>query len=386
MIPQHAKGRPGPSRKTRCLPMNDGGLGGRRAPPAFLAFCVLLLNSCTLPVLLRPLPPESAQDALIPPDLAFTMPGGVELPARAWLPPTGAAPRGVILALHGYTDSRDAWELSAPAFAAAGYSLYAPDQRGFGATATRGLWPGTTRLVDDAASLVAQLRARYPAQRLIVMGESMGGAVAALLAARPETAADATVLLAPAVWGWDQLSPALSATLRITVAMAPRWAPDPARAGGNILASDNIAALIRFGRDPLTIRAPTVSMTEGLVDLMTDAQAAMPRLHGLVLLAAGRRDQIVPPSATAAAWDKLSPGVRRAFYPHGYHLLLRDKDRALVLADILAWLRDPDAWLPSGADAAAAAWRAAAPWDAGVDPAAPAAQWDGAWQDPVWPY
>jgi alpha-beta hydrolase superfamily lysophospholipase len=323
---------------------------------------------------------------MIPPDLAFRMPDGARLPVRAWLPPVGSKLQGVILALHGYTDSRDAWELAAPVFAQAGYAFYAPDQRGFGATASRGVWPGTTRLVDDGAAMLTQLQARYPGQRRIVMGESMGGAVAALLAARPDEAADATVLLAPAVWGWDQLNPVLAATLRITDTVAPRWAPDPARAGGHILASDNIAALLRFGRDPLTIRAPTVSMTKGLVDLMTEAQAAMPRLHGAVLIAAGRRDQIVPPSATAVAWARLPPDVRRAFYPHGYHLLLRDTDSALVLADILAWLHDPEAWLPSGADAAAAGWQASTPWDAGLDPLAPAAHWDGAWQEPVWPY
>jgi acylglycerol lipase len=366
--------------------MKAGGLGGRHPAPALLLFCLLLLSACALPTLLRPLPPEGPRDALIPPDISFRMDDGASLPARVWLPSGGVKLRGVILGLHGYTDSRDAWELSAPAFAEAGYAFYAPDQRGFGGTATRGVWPGTARLVADAAGLEAQLRARYPGQRLIAIGESMGGAVAAVLNARTVEGADATVLLSPAVWGWDQLNPFLATTLRVTDTVAPRWAPDPAHAGGHILASDNIEALIRFGRDPLTIRAPTVGMTRGLVDLMTEAQSAMKALRGPVLIAAGRRDQIVPPSATASAWAKLPPSVRRAFYPHGYHLLLRDTDRALVLADILAWLSDPDAWLPSGADAAAAAWPAAAPWDSGVDPLAPAAEWDAPWQDPVWPY
>jgi len=381
MIPQPC----GPRLAPHSL-MKAGGLGGRLAPPALLLLCLFLLSACALPALLRPLPPEGTTDVLIPPDTTFTMDDRASLPARVWLPPAGATLHGIILALHGYTDSRDAWELSAPVFAQAGYAVYAPDQRGFGGTASRGVWPGTARLVDDEAALLTQLGARYPGQKLIVIGESMGGAVAAVLAARPGSVADSTVLLAPAVWGWDQLNPVLAASLRITNSVAPRWAPDPARAGGHIVASDNIAALIRFGRDPLTIRAPTVSMTRGLVDLMSEAQTAMKALHGQVLIAAGRRDQIVPPAATASAWAKLPPSVRRAFYPHGYHLLLRDTDRALVLADILTWLHDPDAWLPSGADAGAAAWWAAAPWDSGVDPLAPAVVWDGTWQEPVWPY
>jgi acylglycerol lipase len=37
---------------------------------------------------------------------------------------------------------------------------------------------------------------------------------------------------------------------------------------------------------------------------------------------------------------------------------LRDKDRAVPIGDILAWIRDPQAPLPSGAQEAAAAWLA----------------------------
>ena len=76
--------------------------------------------------------------------------------------------------------------------------------------------------------------------------------------------------------------------------------------------------------------------------LMGEAHDAMAHLHGPVLLLDGRRDQLVPPAATASAWDGLPASVRRGFYPNGYHLLLRDRDRALVEADILAWLDDPD--------------------------------------------
>lgn len=325
-------------------------------------------------------------DPLIPPSLSFTMPDGYMLPARSWLPPQGTAWQGVILALHGYTDSRDGFEIAGPVFAAAGYAVFAPDQRGFGGTATRGDWPGSERLVDDAAALVAQLRARFPGQPVVLLGESMGGAVAALLAAGDRPAANAYVLMAPAVWGWPQLATPLDVLLRLTYAFAPHWSPDPGHAPIDVPASDNIPALLRFGHDPLTLRRPSIAMTKGLVDLMTSAQAAMPRLHGSVLIASGQRDHIVPAHAAAAAWAKLLPAVRRAFYPNGYHLLLRDKDRALVQADILSWLHHPNAWLPSGADAAAAAWVASAPYHARVSELAPAYSWDGFWQESLLPY
>ena len=39
----------------------------------------------------------------------------------------------------------------------------------------------------------------------------------------------------------------------------------------------------------------------------------------------------------------------RAFYPAGYHLLLRDHERITPIDDILAWIRHPGMPLPSGA-------------------------------------
>ena len=373
MLSPRRIGTPGPARQ------------GVFALGAMLAF-IVSLGGCTILHALQPAPPLGATDPPQPPNLVFTLSDSTLLPARAWFPPAGAPWRGVILALHGYTDSRDAWELPAPALAGAGYAVFAPDQRGFGATATRGHWPGTKRLVADAAELSAQLRARYPGTRLVILGESMGGAVALILAARPVQMADAFILSAPAVWGWEQLAPPLALTLRLTAWLAPGWAPDPGRVGEDITASDNIPALLRFGHDPLTLRQPTIGSTLGLVDLMTDAQHAAPALHGRVLILAGRRDQIVPPAATHAAWAHLPPSVRRAFYPHGYHLLLRDTDRALVQADILAWLADPDAWLPSGADAAAAAWLSDQAWNRDAPTLVPAASFDNTGVHPIWPY
>jgi alpha-beta hydrolase superfamily lysophospholipase len=332
-----------------------------------LLTATLILQACAALPLLRPLPPAlPPTDRMIPANFSFTMDDGTVLPARLWLPPPGAPVQGVMLALHGFTDSRDGWEIPAPVFVQSGYAVYAPDQRGFGQTASRGHWAGVARMVRDGDEAAAELRRRYPGVPLVVIGESMGGAVAAVMAAEPRPVADATVLSAPALWGWDQLSPDLAAILWTTDLVAPDWAPDPGRLGADIRASDNIPALYRFGRDPLTLRQPSIAQTRGLVDLMQAAQDVAPRLTGRVLILSGRRDQLVPPQATHAAWARLPETVRKAFYPDGYHLLLRDRDRALVLADIISWLGDPDHVLPSGADIAASAWLADHAWETDV--------------------
>jgi alpha-beta hydrolase superfamily lysophospholipase len=96
----------------------------------------------------------------------------------------------------------------------------------------------------------------------------------------------------------------------------------------------------------------------GLVDLMDAALAAAPRMRVPALFQYGGKDELVPKEATASTWRALprGGGPRMAYYPDGYHLLLRDLDRARPIGDIVAWLRDPSAALPSGADRAAEAW------------------------------
>ena len=329
--------------------------------------------------------PAQATPPLPAPDTVFRMRDGADLPARLWHPPAGVRPAGIILALHGFTDSRDAWTYPAPGFAAAGYLVVAPDQRGFGATADRGVWAGERAMVDDAAELAKRLRAQYPGP-LVLMGESMGGAVAMCLAVSQPVTADAYVLLSPAVWGRAQMALSVRAALWTAMRLAPGWRLTGTEIPIEIAATDNIDALLALAHDPLTLRGATVAMLRGLVDLMDSAQAAAPHLPPATLVLGGRRDQVIPPSATAAAWRKLPAGVRRGLYLNGYHLLLRDLDRALVHADILAWLADPGHWLPSGADINAAAWQADQAWDTDLPAVLPADTLDGAGLHKVWPY
>ena len=265
-----------------------------------------------------------------------------------------------MLALHGFNDSRDAWEYSAPEFAAAGVAVYAPDQRGFGAAPGRGLWPGAEALVADAAAMARLVRGLHPDVPLVLMGESMGAAALMVLATGAQAPAGASyVLIAPAVWGRARMNFVLSGALWLVTAVVPGLAVS--RAPVTIVASDNREALIRLSTDPLTVRRTRMDALGGLVDLMAAALAAAPRLLVPALFQYGGHDELVPKAATAATWRALprSGGPRMAYYPKGYHLLLRDLDRELPIGDIVAWLREPSAALPSGAEQAAAAWLAA---------------------------
>jgi alpha-beta hydrolase superfamily lysophospholipase len=116
---------------------------------------------------------------------------------------------------------------------------------------------------------------------------------------------------------------------------------------------------MRLSYDPLTIHDTRFDTVRGLVDLMDAAQASAPAMRTPALFLYGGKDDLIPPRATAATWRALPPGVAMAYYPGGYHLLLRDRDRAVVINDVIAWIADPAAPPPSGAEQAAKAWLAA---------------------------
>jgi alpha-beta hydrolase superfamily lysophospholipase len=147
--------------------------------------------------------------------------------------------------------------------------------------------------------------------------------------------------------------------MRTSLWLADHTVPGLTLTGGGfvkVTATDNREALIRLSTDPLTIHATRVDALKGLVDLMDRALAAAPHFRQPALFLYGGHDELVPARATAATWRALPAGPVKAFYPNGYHLLLRDKTRAVPLGDILSWIRNPSAPLPSGADKAALAW------------------------------
>ncbi|MFT9297404.1 MAG: alpha/beta fold hydrolase, partial [Gluconobacter sp.] len=139
--------------------------------------------------------PTAKETALISPDVTLSMSDGGHIPLRIY--PAAHSLKAVILALHGFGDSRDAWEFFAPPLSTAGIEIVAPDQRGFGATQDAGGWSSTARMVQDTREELAWLHGRYPDLPLYVMGESMGGAVALLLATNPPPELSGTILLAP---------------------------------------------------------------------------------------------------------------------------------------------------------------------------------------------
>lgn len=287
-------------------------------------------------------------------DNAIVMDDGAALPLRQWL--SAGEPRAIILALHGFNDYSNAFTSPATHWAESGVATFAYDQRGFGETPHRGLWPGEERMIEDLRVAAALLRARYPTTPLYLLGESMGGSVimAAATSGDPPSAAG-LILAAPAVWGRETQGPIQRSFLWFAAHTVP-WLPLTGE-GLNVHPSDNIPMLRELARDPLVIKETRIDAIYGLVNLMDVAYDAGPRLAGRTLVLYGAREDILPEDSVVATLRRLpaeaDPALRIALYPRGYHMLLRDLSAAEVLDDIVAWIADPAAPLPSGGDALA---------------------------------
>lgn len=311
---------------------------------------VLAVTGCGLPVRAPP-----AGEAVVAPRLeasAWVAADGVRLPVTRWRPEPEA--RGTVLALHGFAEHRDMFYALAPHLAAAGYEVVAYDQRGFGDTASRGRWPGRERLVADARTAWRLLREARPERPTYLLGHSMGGAVAALAVTGPNAIDPAaTILLAPAVHGWETVPWLQRAALTAGAWLMPSAAPR--QSWGRELADVQVTDDPRIRRvqagDPRVLHAVRLDMLYALVDLMDAALEAASALPPTTLIQYGAQDDIIPPQAACALLDRLASapgrGATFALYPDGYHYLARDLQRERTIGDMIHWLGAPGAALPS---------------------------------------
>lgn len=285
-------------------------------------------------------------------DDAIVMADGVRLPLRAWRPKEGA-PKAVVVALHGFNDYGNFFDAPGKFLAERGIAAYAYDQRGFGAAPQAGVWAGMPAMRDDARTAARLIRARHPGLPLYLLGESMGAAVLMTAATSNDPpAANGYILSAPAVWARTTMPWYQRAVLWLGVHTIP-WVTVTGR-GLNIVPSDNIEMLRALGRDPLVIKETRIDAIYGLTNLMDAALESSSRFDARALILYGEKDEIIPKRPTYLMLTRLPPSAteRRkvAIYGTGYHMLLRDLKAEIPLKDIAAWIADPVATLPSGAD------------------------------------
>ena len=299
----------------------------------------------TVPNLLRRAPAKSAKRSFaVPPPHPFLANDGQTLPVWSWLPKLCDIEH-VLIALHGNNDYSKAFQGVGEHLARQGISVFAYDQRGFGDTAQRGVWPGADQLIDDALKFLRFMRAHFPLARFSIMGESIGASVwLAALADTPDLDIHRIILVAPAVWGWNAMWFMQRAAL-LTVAHST--APNAHTTGVGLAfhASNNAKILREMALDPLVIKTVGVDNLFGLLALMQRSLQDARRIrYPSMLTLYGMRDAIIPRDSIRELLSALpaDQGHRVILYDEGWHWLLRDVQAESVWQDIAAWISETD--------------------------------------------
>ena len=303
----------------------------------------LLLVGCALPEA----PAQPAGIAAAPAG-HFKTADGVTLPLRRY--PAATPRKAVLLALHGFNDYSRFIEEPARYFAQQGIETIAYDQRGFGGASDRGRWSGADAMSADFLAMLESVRRDNPGVPLYALGESMGASVIAIALSRaPRTAIDGVIFATPAVWSHDTMPWYQRFGIWIGARLAPGFTISSTKF--DITPSDNRAVRVEMANDPLVFQATPLDRLEGLTDLMTLGQQAIPQVRQRALLLYGLRDVMMPRRPMIALFERWPAGnsdnYRFALYPNGYHMLMRDLQRAVVWRDAVSWMLQPEARLPS---------------------------------------
>ncbi len=310
-----------------------------------MVLAVMVLGACA-PGPASP-PPSSVVATPVLGGEAMIADDGTLLPLHTWN--AAGEPRAVVVAAHGMNDYGQAFDRPARLWKKAGITTYAIDQRGFGRALERGRWYGGERMADDLVALARLVRNRHPNVPVYLIGESMGGAVVLVAAARAEQGLlSGVVLSAPAVWGTGLRAAVTLDAAAVMGSLVPDATVPPLRVANP--STDDPAVLQRMREDPLIIHRTRFQTLAGIVDLMHDARIEARKLRVPVLLMLGDLDVHVPRDGVAALARDLPWETRIALYPKGRHLLMRTLDGDRITNDVSAWLFNPRNPLPSGAD------------------------------------
>ena len=271
---------------------------------------------------------------------------GLPLVTRHW-PMAGARPApGVALLVHGLGEHIGRYDHVARHLNQQGWAVVGHDHRGHGRSpGKRGALRDHHDFLHDLAAVVDAARRAYPTQPLVLIGHSLGGAIAARFAAalaEPVESApwerpiDALVLSSPA------LAIPISAVQRLLLATIGQLTPDVAVANGLRPAwiCHNPATVAAYQADPLVHDRVTGRLTSWLIEAGQTVRSRAANWRVPTLIMWGGEDRCVDPTGSAA-FAASAPRERVSSHPWPQlsHEIFNEVEQADVLAAMSGWLQ-----------------------------------------------
>lgn len=269
---------------------------------------------------------------------------GTRLYFRGALP--DVRPRAVVLISHGLGEHSGRYSNLTARLSAASYAVYGLDHRGHGRSeGERCFVDSFDDFVADLETFRTEVRTRHPDGPLILIGHSMGGAIALEYALHHQRTLDGLVLCAPASRLSAPVPWHIRAYARLLSIARPRkeWSRLDAALisrDGEVVAAYNDDPLVFHGALPVRLRSEIWRVAWTFPDRVDELRTPVLLLHGTAdaLVSIAASDLLADRVTAGGAVDSLCADFTYRTYPGLFHELFNEPERGDVLDDVMVWI------------------------------------------------
>ena len=270
---------------------------------------------------------------------ALPVGGQTERKIHVWEP---AAPRAVILALHGGMAHAGDYVTPALYFRAHGIATVSYDMCGHEG-AHRADIPGFQVFLDEGEKFLSWVKRSYPGLPIYVMGHSMGGLIATHLGLErfpADAAIKGFILSSPYYVNAIKVSPILQALSGVLAKLAPTMKV-PLAPLAEVLTHDRAITARHQADERDNIRASeiTVRFAHALGQAQLGLADKLPAWRYPLFAAIAGDDRLADSAASEAMLAKLPAGLLELHrYPANFHENFNELNREEIFAQILDWI------------------------------------------------
>lgn len=265
---------------------------------------------------------------------------GRKLFLRTWKPDnTGTELKGVILIAHGYAEHSDRYSYTAEFFTKKSFAVYAPDHYGHGRSeGIKADVPDFRIFVEDLLSVLSKIQDTEKDIPVFLLGHSMGGAIATILASKEETNLKGLILSAASIRIDGGVSNFVKSISKVIAFLAPYLPlvnfavegisrdPEVIKAYKEDSYNYNGKVRARMGREMLR--------SEELITEQLLSKIVVP-----TLILHGEKDPLVNPECSQIIYSNISSKDKEMkLLDHLYHEILNEPEKDEVLNTIGNWL------------------------------------------------
>jgi acylglycerol lipase len=271
----------------------------------------------------------------------LTMRDGTRIFIQEWRP--AEKPRRAVVCFHGASGQGQYFALIADILTPRGASVFVADYRGHGMSeGPRGDFKSFQQLLDDCHEVVDSVRERLPGVPIIILGESMGGAMAVNYAAQHPEETAGLVLFSPALLFRKSAIP-LDQLIRLpyyllSVAVTP-GRPIIKMTGQEHLGIKNPIHVEFDKTDPYHLKYISPRYFLQLNKYMNiGLKTCAPKIKAPTIIFQGESDPGIDPAGAKLFLERLAATDKDVvLYPKGLHVLLTDPDCPDIAERLAGW-------------------------------------------------